>query len=674
MPQKVKTKSKPTPALRKKPPALAKTPMWKLPGWILPALLLTVTVIAYSPVLKNDFINFDDSKLIYGNPVVNEGNAVTWERIWNYLHFTPHHKPLVVLFWNLEYRAVGKEAFLFHLNNLLLHLLNTLLLFFIIRRINRDFCIKEQYSGLVAFLIAFFFAVHPLHVESVAWATERKDMLYTFFFFSSLLAYQEYARKEGRYAWLAVSVVCYLLVILSKSMGITLFAVLFLIDFAARRKISARLFLEKVPHLIVLAYAIYNYGLLKDFTEHATGITAGVVDQGFTSYPDNFDSLSPLYIRLLLINIKTLLWVGHLLFPVTISSIYPQHTILQALGPSIHLFPVILLALLFLAFYYRKRHPWILFGLLFFLLTISPAIAIAERGVGIFMSDRYTYVPSIGILLVAVYFLYTVTLSRKEHPRMFLIPAVLIGILFIFSTFFVSRIWRNSETFWTRAIRVGGDEAAAAYNGRGRFYFENNDNDRALADFNKAIELDPKFGFAYYNRGKIYFQNGQFDLALKDYNVVLETSPRFLDALSNRGAILAKLGQREKALADLNLAIEINPNHETSLRNRGLLLFELKDYEGTLADHLKYLETIPGDHDIVNSVGVCYDRLGEPEKAVEMFTRAIGLYDKQGQYYKNRSICYKSMGKYDLALEDALTAKSLGIRIEDSYLQSLGNR
>ncbi len=674
MQQKAKTKIIPPAAIRKKPPSPVKAPQRKFPHWILPAFLLTITFIAYSPVLNNDFVNFDDSKLIYGNPVVNEGKMVTWERIWNYLHFTPHHKPLVVLFWNFEYRAVGKEAFLFHLNNLVLHLLNTLLLFFIIRRINRDFSIKEQYSGLVAFFITLFFAVHPLHVESVAWATERKDMLYTFFFFSSLLAYQEYVRRKNKFSWLAVSVVCYLLVILSKSMGITLFAVLFLIDFAAKRKVSVGLFLEKVPHLLVFALAVYNYGLLKDFTEHATGITAGLVDQGFSAYPGNFDALSPLYIRILMINIKTLLWVGHMLLPVNISSIYPQQAILQALGPAIHLFPLILLILLFLAFHYRKRHPWILFGFLFFLITISPAIAIAERGVGIFMSDRYTYVPSIGILLMAVYFLYTVTLSRKENPRMFLIPVALVGILFILSTLFVSRIWRNSETFWTRAINVAGDEAAAAYNGRGRFYFENNDNERALSDFNKAIELDPTFGYAYYNRGKIYFQNGQFDLALKDYNVVLGTSPRFLDALSNRGAILAKLGQREKALTDLNLALEISPNHETALRNRGLLLFELKDYEGTLADHLKYLASFPDDHDIVNSVGVCYDRLGQQEKAVEMFTRAIELYGKQGQYFKNRSICYKTLGKNDLALEDALTAKSLGIKIEDSYLQSLGDQ
>jgi|GEM_PF-517883 len=605
--------------------------------------LVILGFIAFSPVLKNDFVNFDDNRLIFNNSLVTDTNHVSLAQIFHQFRFTPHHKPLVFASWRLEYQLFGYNPLVFHIDNLILHLLNTLLLFLIIRKVNKCFSIQSAYSNAVAFFIALLFAIHPLHVESVAWATERKDMLYSFFFFCSLLTYQMYLERKHKWIWLILSAVCYLLVIFSKSMGITLIAVLFLIDFAYRRKVTWRLLIEKTPFVIIFFIAFYNYGLLTHFTSHTIGLTAGLANTGYASYPANFDGLSPAYVRILVINIRLVLWLGHILLPVKISPLYPQNQILASLGFAIHLFPWTTIGLLILAFKFRKRMPWVLFGLLFFIITISPAVAIAERGNSVFISDRYTYMASTGIILVFVYLLYKIA-ERRQHHQYLVTTAGVIAFVFIISTFFQCRIWKNSEMLWTKAISIAGNEAAAAYNGRGHYYYVNNRLNAALMDFKKAVELDPGF--------------------------TIRKRPIYLLSMTD---CYLNIGDTNQARDVLELAIKQFPANTDLLLKLGTICYYGKDYAHAIEYYDRCLETTSERFKVYNNLGVTYLAMKDYNQSIIAFEKALE-YDTSAVIMENLARLYTNQGKFDKANELNLNRADLSEEEKQFYnLLNAGN-
>lgn len=638
--------------------------------WIFLLLLVILTTIAFAPVLKNEFVNFDDGKLIYENKLVKEGADVPVADFFKKNKHNPHFKPLVFWSWNLEYQLVGDHPFLFHFNNLLLHILNTLLLFFIILKLNKYFLVNKNASRLVAFFIALLFAVHPLHVESVAWASERKDVLYSFFYLFSILLYLKYLEKQKNWPLLIISALLYVLVLMTKSMGITLFAVILLIDLFAKRKLSWKLLAEKIPYLVILVAGLAKYGIFDHFVLQTAGISAGVLGESYTFYPENFDGLSSVYIRFLIINIRIVLWLFHIIIPVQMAAMYPKVEILQSLGPAIHLLPVILLGLLVSAFLLRKKAPWFLFGLLFYLISLFPAIAIGERGISVFLSDRYTYIPALGIIFIFIYFLDRIA-ERTKQRNLLLISAGLVSFIFIIATNIQAKVWRNSGTLWSKTISVAPDEAGIAYNGRGEYYRLHLKFNKAVDDYTNAIRIDPDFLFPYHNRGKIYFDGGNYDLAFEDYNNVIRLDSNFTEALSNRGAIYHMKGDNQKALEDLDAALELSPNKLQALKNRGVVRLQEGDYEGTISDYKHYLELSPNDHAIINSIGVCYERMQQYEDAIIEFSRAIELAPDLGQYYLNRSVCYSSLKKWDIALEDAIKASELGTALNQQYFNQL---
>ena len=212
-------------------------------------LLILITFVAYNRILNNDFVNFDDDRLIYNNEkIINDNVPITECFEWGFR--APHYKPLTLLSWRAEYQLFGKNPLVFHLNNLILHILNTLLVYlisiFLLSKIN----ILREKLNLTAFIIALLFGIHPLHVESVAWAVERKDVLFSFFFLLSWISYLFYLKKNKFY-FIILTSIFYLLSMLSKSMGITLIAVLFLTDFYFGRKIFKKEILKKIPIILV---------------------------------------------------------------------------------------------------------------------------------------------------------------------------------------------------------------------------------------------------------------------------------------------------------------------------------------------------------------------------------------------------------------------------------------
>jgi hypothetical protein len=226
--------------------------------WISLGILAGITILAMSPLFSAGFVDIDDKKLILdkANMFLNFP-----ERIFSYSFKSPHYKPVTYLTWMLEYRAAGPNPFIFHFNNILLHVGNTILVFFLIRNIAPKFEKLKGHEFQIAFFTALLFGVHPMHVESVGWVVERKDVLYTCFYLLGLTGYVRYL-NNGKMLPLLLSAGAYFLSVMSKSPGITMLAVLFLLDFVWQRKLSSKLFVEKLGHFGVFAFSLYALGII----------------------------------------------------------------------------------------------------------------------------------------------------------------------------------------------------------------------------------------------------------------------------------------------------------------------------------------------------------------------------------------------------------------------------
>lgn len=547
-------------------------------------ILVIITAGVYGSVTQHDFLNYDDDTLITGNRVVVDP-ARSWTDCFTWNLFSPHYKPLVLLSWRAEYQTFGDDPGVFHFNNLLFHLLNVLLVFLVsipLLKVLRP--TKQPDVWLMAFFIALLYSVHPLHVESVAWAVERKDVMYSFFFLLSWLSYLYYLDKQ-KYIYLILSAVFYLLVLLSKSMGITLIAVLFLTDYAYGRRNIAALIREKIPLLACFLAGIYLYGLL----DYMGAFLSGSPTAGNVSLADTPGSTTSTFNPVIEVGVmsflKIFLLLMHTILPIHVSAIYEGPEIQRMLGAFIYVIPFLLAGLVYLAWRMSVRHKAVFFGLLFFLVTVSPAIAIGRYGgVGVFIGDRYTYMAMLGIILPFVLWVF----QFKTKPGQ--LPMIVVGALALvlsFASFKQVSVWKNPLTLWNDVIsktKCG----AAGHNGRGVYYLTKDiQYEKAIDDFTRAIACDSLYARSFYNRGLAYMNLKKNTEAFLDYNRAIQLNPRYVEAYVNRGSILTGQGKNDEALVDFNYAIQLNPDFAKSYFNRGNLFINTQRFEEARQDYTK---------------------------------------------------------------------------------------
>lgn len=585
------------------------------------ALLLLVTFGIYFQVTRHEFVNYDDDTLITNNRVVVDP-ARSWTECFTWNIFTPHFKPLVLLSWRAEYQAFGEKPAVFLFNNLLLHAFNVLLVFFLSLTLLKKFIPdQKQVISLAAFFVALAFAVHPLHVESVAWAVERKDVLYTFFFLLSWWSYLQYLEKN-KYTYLLLCALFYLLVLLSKSMGITLIAVLFLTDYLYGRKNIGALIKEKIPVILFFVVGIYLYGLV----DYLTGFVSGGAASSNNSMTETLQvaaASSPFLQIVLMAFLKVFLMLVHVLIPLHISVIYEGKEIQKMLGVFFYMIPFVVLGLFYLAYRLSGKYKEILFGLLFFLIAFSPAITIGKyEGVGVFVGDRYTYAPMLGLLMTIVVLFFRIPSSFKQLPIVLL---SILSMVYIALTLPAIRVWKNAETLWTHAIEKTKC-AAPAYNGRGVYYLnKTKETDKALADFDQAILCDSNHVRAIYNRGIILMNKNRNAEALRDYNRAIYLNPKYVEAYVNRGNILRDQGQNDAAMMDYNTAIQLSPEFSKSYFNRGSLFLNMKRFDEAIADCNQAISLDRNYAKAYYNKGVALFNLSRKEEACKEFSTSLTL-------------------------------------------------
>jgi tetratricopeptide (TPR) repeat protein len=538
-------------------------------------LILAIPSIFFFPSLKNDFINWDDQQYVTENKMITEWSWRNIETIFDRTYMG-HYHPLTLLSYSLEYRFFKLNPFAYHLTNLILHLLNGLLVFWLI--------LMLKGGVLTSLVVSLLFAIHPLHVESVAWISERKDVLYSFFFLGSLVVYLTYLKTRGR-RYYFLSLFLFLLSLLSKSMAVTLPLVLFLCDTLLDRKFDRKCLIEKIPFLAIA----FIFGIIAIF---AQGSPETMSQNPSSPFPKNIFIMSEVltiyFSKLLLMSEVLTSYFPKLILPIKLSCLYPFIKEIGGVWSYVYLTTIIgfLIAGILLGRYNKK----ITFGTLFFFITILPVLPVK------IMADRYIYIPSIGIFFIAAEGFYWLYRSKLEPIKIVkpILAILLIGILgtYSFLTWERCQVWKDSMSLWNDVLK-NYPSLQIAYNNRGEAYLRRGDYDRAISDYNQALSIHPGYETAYYlyeNRGTAYLLKGDYERAIADYDQALRIKPNYAMAYHNRGTAYLNKGDFEGAISDFNKALGIDPGYAETYFYKAIACEKIGHLQEALESYRGFIE------------------------------------------------------------------------------------
>ncbi len=617
--------------------------------------MLAVTFAAYIPSLGNGFINWDDNFYVTDNAVIVHPtlHGLLHENLGGNYH------PLTMASLALNYRLSGLDAASYHWLNLLFHLANTALVFFFVRKLSGG----RLWTSVAT---ALFFGIHPMHVESVAWISERKDVLYAFFYLIALLLYLRYLDAR-RWWWLLATWMAFVLSVASKPAAVVLPLTLFAVDYFRRRPIRAREVLEKIPFLAVSAAV----GLLTFKAQQEVGAVAS-------------PTLWSPFQRVIFASVGTLMYVVKLFVPTHLSAIYPLPATSTTKYPTgYYLAPVILAVGLPAVLYVFRRVRPVVFGIAFFFINIALVLQLVTVGAAL-MAERYTYVPYIGLFFAMAWWLDEPAAGARARGG-FPLKAVVAGVFLLLApvslaqTWNRCRVWKDSETFWNDTIQKYPGKIVDAYYNRANYYGRNGRTAEALADYDRALELNKGLPRIWYNKGLLLAQLDRNDSALVCFDHAIELDPSLVDALNNRGAMRYRRGDLAGAISDFTRILELNPRYRDAYLNRAVAYAVLKDDEKSAADRRRGIDLDPGNPanaEEYNLLGVTLQRLGRHREAVAAFDQAIGAIRpgdaKLGGYYLARSYSWLALHDRARAQADAREAQRLGAKVDPGYLRSVG--
>jgi tetratricopeptide (TPR) repeat protein len=582
-------------------------------------LILSITFAVYTPARNAQFTNWDDNKYITNNIDITsfkkyQSNLLTKAYEGNYHPFT-------MLSLAFDYSAGKLDPKVYHRTNIILHLVNAALVFWLIILLTGNL--------QMGFICGLLFGVHPIHVESVAWVSERKDVLYTLFFLSSLIAYVKYL-KENKLKFYFLALLLFICSLLSKGMAVSLAITLLAIDYLFDRKIfNKKVLLEKIPFI---ALAIL-FGLITIWLQP---VGMDKVDPYRASALKN-----PLYEKILYAASNIGLYISKLLIPFKLAVFYPypekENGILPVQYYLIPLLVIVFLATAFILLNKRKNYysKFILFCFLFFLINIALVLQLIPVGDAV-MADRYTYISSIGIfLLPGLAFKYIVENKPKiKHA----FAAALTGYCLWLSYQAHQRceVWHDSITLWTDEIEKYPN-LSWVYNQRGVAKDEIGDPEGALADYVKCIQLDPYNYKAYINKGVLESNRHNYQTALRDFDKSISLKSNYIDTYKNRAQTKYLSGDYKGAIGDFSHYIKFKPSDHEAFLSKGLAECFLKNYPEALNDYNKAIELAPDDMKAYSNRGIVKCILKNYSGALMDFNKAIEIDPSYSEAYCNRA-------------------------------------
>jgi tetratricopeptide (TPR) repeat protein len=593
--KRAKTKHAPLPT-----PVSAHPWPW-FPAWLAALLLGVVTLAVYAPVRHYPFVMYDDWDYVSKNLHVLSG--LTVENItWAFTRFyAANWHPLTWISHMLDCQLWGTNAGTHHVVNIIFHAGNTVLLFFLLR----------EMTGALwrSALVAAFFAWHPLHVESVTWIAERKDVLSAFFWMLTLLAYTRYARNPNRWRYLLV-LFLFILGLMSKPMVVTLPFVLLLLDFWPLKRLQSppgnlrRLIYEKVPLLViagascVVTYLAQQRGGAVQTLENLP-LTLRVAN-ALTSY---------------VIYLKKIVW------PTDLAVFYPLPTTVSSWALTVAI--LLLLGITALAIAMRGRCPYLLVGWFWYLGTLIPVIGFVQLGAQA-LADRYTYIPSVGVLISIIWGVEELT--RHWRHRRFILSFIGLSLLFLCLLLTRQQLgyWRNSETLLRHALEVSPNNYLTHYN-LGYALREKGDHSEAARHFEEAIRLCPNYVDAYRNLAVELNQEGRSDEAIRQLLEATRIDPDSWNARNDLGTALARQGRTEEAISQLQEAIRLKPDFAEARNDLGAAFLQIGRFDDAISQLQEAVQLKPDFAEARNDLGAAFLQIGRLDEAVSQLQEATRL-------------------------------------------------
>ncbi len=675
--------------------------------------LVLGSVIAYAPLLHSGFTNYDDPEYVTENPHVRSGLSLENIR-WSLAssHSANWH-PLTWMSHMLDCQLYGLKPFGHHLTNLLFHVANTLVLFALLRRT----------TGALwrSALVAAVFAWHPLHVESVAWISERKDVLSTFFWLLTLWAYARYTEESKVQSptskvFYALALLLFALGLTAKPMVVTLPFTLLLLDYwplcrlagtvrsavpVAEESIKRQneppettaarftpLLLEKIPFFLLSAASSIITFLVQ---KHG----GAVVTTGTLSITSRINNALISYCR----------YLGKTFWPTNLSVFYPRPdhwpagiVIVAAMG--LLGFSILVLAL-------RRQRPWLPVGWFWYLGTLVPVIGLVQVG-DQSMADRYTYIPMIGVLMMLAWSLPDLSgKGRVERLAVPMLPALL-AIVCIALTWHQAGYWQNTGTLFRHAGKAAPDNYVACWhladddaaranvpgalemyrrtlelaptcfqarNNLGKLLLDQGHLPEAVDQFQKVLALKPDHPRAHNNLGIALSRQGHADEAIREFNEALRLNPDYAEAHNNLGTALLRSGRANEAIAEFQAGTALDPTDADAQFNLGVALEGQGRLDEAIARFQQAVQLQPTQADAHNSLGAALGRKGLPDAAIAQFQEAIRLDPNSAEAHCNLGIMLAAKGNRG----EAITHLTRALALQPGYpeaaqrLQSLTN-
>ncbi|NNL92493.1 MAG: hypothetical protein HKO66_09700 [Saprospiraceae bacterium] len=600
-------------------------------------VILVFTFAAFSPSLNNGYVNWDDDKNFAENEHIT---TLTKDNFWKNtkLIFTTDviggYNPLTIWTFLLEHKIFGLDKpFYWHLNNILLHLVCTFFVFWIGLRLGLGY--------LGAVFLALLFGVHPMRVESVAWVTERKDVLYGSFYLAALFYYIKGKQDGFKKKYIAIIAICFILSLFSKIQAVILPISMILVDYyLSKEKIfKIKQILTKATYLLAsFAFGVYGILMLKD-----EGSTEQV-----------YSGISRIFIgayTLIVYYVKAII-------PYELSPLYPYPSSLDWRFPVSSISFIITGGLLFYA--YKKKKHVLFFGLGFFIANVILLLQIFGAGQG-FLADRFTYISYIGLFFLMAFGIEHIIKKKASLKPIVLGLSGLVIFIYSYMTFQQNKIWKDSGTLWTHVLKYY-DHSTLPWGNRANFYRDNGMTAQALHDYSQVIRLNPKASEPYNSRARLYFNFSQRDSLLKalfNYNKAIELK-QDVEYIVNRGATYAKLGDLNKALENLNQAEQIDPTFSNIYLNKSVIYNNLNDPQNALVNINKYINLKQYNADMWYEKGRLHYILGQPQEGLKACNRAISIRQDKGVYYFERAKINYSLKNIAQAKADMQNSARLG--------------
>ena len=590
-------------------------------------LLTSFTFLIYSSCLKNDFVNWDDDRNVYENPFVTKLTTKNIKAIFT-TDVIGNYNPLPILSFSIENHFFGMDPKVMHFTNILLHLICTILVFFIFKRL--------ILSINLAFIGALLFAIHPLKVESVAWITERKDVLFGCFFLGALLLYIKNLEhySKSRSVWIFV---LFIIGLFAKIQMVALPLSFIAVDYWYNKEMNFKVIIQKWPYFL----GSLIFGLLGIYM---------LQGQGSLETNTNFNLLERLFIGAY----SLLVYIVKFVVPYKMLPLYAYSPTLDWMHYIS--MPIVISLFIGLFILYKKDKRAVIFGFAFFFFNIVFLLQILGAGQG-YLADRFTYIAYLGLIFIVCYYLdQYLKNNAASSTLMYSISGIYI-ILLSFLSYKQIGYWKNSGTLWSRVLEFQNN-TSLPYNNRANYLRDLKLYDQALLDYNRAIEL--KAGHATYNsRARLFFNKNENQKAIDDYNIAINLQPNKAEYYVNRGAAKARLGILDEAIKDFDKGLSIDPTWKVGYLNRSIIYNQAGNFQKALEDIDQYLKFEPNNSDIWYEGGRCLRALNDLNKAITYYSNAIKINPK-GLYYLERGKTYKILGQEAQAQSDINKARSLG--------------